>query len=613
MNAQATPEIRADRKTTRVTQGKRTLSEINAEIAALNEVITTTKDYDVLNRANKAQERLMAKRDKLTGKAEGKGNADPEAEIPDTRIAPPQATADMFPGLVGDVASAGADDTGISKVAVAANFLSFLGAMAGRDMYYSVGNTRHHPRLFTLHIGRSSIAGKGDALGLVRLIANEITLLYPGLLGLIHDGGLSSKEGLAMLIHDGFMIGTKEKVEGTKDKRLWVVEEEISNTLQQCRREGNTLSEGVRALWDGRSIKPANKNSKVWTTRPHVGITGGITPRELHSLVQARDLFNGFANRFFIYWAERAWKEPFPEPSPVHVATKLAMRTAEVIRFALGNYPKQFDTRPMPMSARSKEFYRHAFHNLDRQVDSDLLISLLERRAPHMIRLAMLFAQCDLSPVIEESHLQAAQAWIDYNTDSVRYVFAAQANETRALEREQMAREVVHFLSERPQGATLTAIIRECFHAKTTPQPLGDVLDMMLADHRYALEMQKLPRVDGKHGRPRLVYRLTATCGATSELSYNPATARVGDDSGTAQLGELSPFSENLEAKTKLVAPKFATYLNNETRVVVDEKLSALVAPQIQGNHEVKITDYAMNSGNDAPETITPKPTKGEL
>ena len=512
MNATDTPEIRPDAKATRATQGKRTLSEINAEIDALSALFPTIKDPNELQRAFKAHERLIVKRDKLTGNAESKGNAEPEAEITDTRIAPPQATESMFYGLVGDVATAGADDTGISKVAVAANFLSFLGAMAGRDMYYSVGNSRHHPRLFTLHIGRSSIAGKGDALGLVRLIADEISVLHPGLLGLIHDGGLSSKEGLAMLIHDGFTIG-KEKVEGNKDKRLWVQEDEMSNTLQQCRREGNTLSEGVRAVWDGRSIKPANKNSKVWTTNPHVGITGGITPRELHSLVQTKDLFNGFVNRFLIFWAERAWREPFPEPTPVHVATTLATRTAEVIRYALGNYPQQADTRAMPMCARAKEFYRHAFHNLDRQVDSDLLTSLLERRAPHMIRLAMLFAQCDLSPVIEESHLQAAQAWIDYNTDSVRYVFAAQANEARACEREQMAGKIVSFLKERPQGATLTALSYECFMKKATPQPLGDVLDMMLVDHRYGLTMWKLPRLGGKPGRPQIWYGLHENVG----------------------------------------------------------------------------------------------------
>ncbi|MFO1418518.1 MAG: hypothetical protein U1E83_07585 [Methylotetracoccus sp.] len=62
---------------------------------------------------------------------------------------------DLFLGLVGDVARATSHGTDVPPVAVAAGFLSFLGANVGRDVYFPIGDAHHHPRLYILHIGRS--------------------------------------------------------------------------------------------------------------------------------------------------------------------------------------------------------------------------------------------------------------------------------------------------------------------------------------------------------------------------------------------------------------------------------------------------------------------------
>ncbi|RYU62912.1 hypothetical protein EWI61_00105 [Methylolobus aquaticus] len=442
----------------------------------------------------------------------GARSPSPAASIStDTTLAPPKAcpgsAPDMFPGLVGDVARAATRHTDVSPVAVAAGFLSFLGAMAGRDVYFPIGDTWHHPRLFTLHIGRSGRGGKGDALQLIRRIRQAIASDRPELLGQVHSGGLSSREGLAMLIHDGF-TQNREDVPAIDDKRLWVVESEFSNILAQGKRDGNTLSAALRELWDGGAIRPATKTGRVWASRPHVGLAAAITPSELHSLMNARDLSNGFANRFLMFWAERPRYEPEPQATAADVLADLAGRTADVLAFAKGNYPADQDTRVMRMSHAARELWRDTHVALRCPLESDTLTALLERRAPYAARLAMLFALRDRALVIEEWHLRSALAWVSYACASVRYVFSNQSTEAKAQAFDQMAARIGDFLRERPDGATMKELTNECFSRRATAVPLDDVLHRMLSDPRFGLDQDEQPRPDGRPGKGRKVYRL---------------------------------------------------------------------------------------------------------
>lgn len=142
---------------------------------------------------------------------------------PDTNLPPPTATPEMFPGLIGDFARAAADGTEVNPVAAAAAALSFIGAMAGRDLYHPIGDTYHHAREFWLHVGRSSRGKKGDSMSLLRRVENALGEYVaddePPLTGQVHRGGLSTREGLALMIHDGFKQG-KETFQPITNKRL---------------------------------------------------------------------------------------------------------------------------------------------------------------------------------------------------------------------------------------------------------------------------------------------------------------------------------------------------------------------------------------------------------
>lgn len=467
--------------------------------------------------ADRTEENL--RRAKVTG--EKLRQAHQEADAPtsdldtDPNISPPKPTEAMFYGLVGDVARAAAKDTEVNPVAAGTAFLSCLGANMGRDVYLSVGNTFHHPRLFTLHIGRSGRGRKGDALSLpnrVRARIEEVHCLTPGQ---YHSGGLSTREGLACLIHDGYKQG-KEDIPPIDDKRLWVVESEFANVLHQARRDGNTLSAALRDAWDGVSIRPATKSARIWASDPHIGIHACITPSELTGLIESRDLSNGFANRFLMIWAEKTGNIPFPKATPKHEVDEFANRTARVIQFAKGSYPASKNSREMQLNEAARNLYSEVYtRELTKPDTSELITGLLERQAPYALRLAMIFALTDETLTMEPKHLDAALAWVRYARQSVRFVFASAARVVESEEKAEAARKILDFLKDKPNGADRTAILNECFQKHGSAARIDEALQGLLMATSPRIELIQKPREEGKGGRKRKIYKLCGVCGVS--------------------------------------------------------------------------------------------------
>lgn len=420
----------------------------------------------------------------------------------------PQADPACLYGLIGDVARAGSEGTETNACAIAANFMAYLSCAVGRGVYLPIGDTRHHARLFCLHIGRSGRGRKGDAVSLVLRIDQALRETGEAPAPQIHRGGLSSREGLVALMHDGYRQG-RQDVPAIEDKRLWVVESEFANVLHQGRRDGNTLSAALRDCWDGVDLKPATKSNRLYASQPHVCLSGAISPGELTGLMSARELTNGFANRFLMIWAERARMLPFPKETPQAVVGHLARKTLEVLAFVRAHRHDEFDYLRMELSPQAQwryaQLYRGELHD---DIGDGVVGALLERRAPMLLRLAMLMALTDLQTRIDVQHVDAAMAWIRHATASVRFVFISTAEEAKLAQVLELSNRVLAFLRERGQ-ATRSQISAECFRGKVPKARIDASLEHLLVSTPPKITVQWVERHADAPGTPTRVYRLT--------------------------------------------------------------------------------------------------------
>ena len=371
-----------------------------------------------------------------------------DAGAPDNHRNAPNPDPACLYGLIGDVARAGGDTTEANPYAIAANMIAFMSCAVGRGPYMPVGNTWHHARQFLLHIGRSGRGRKGDAVALISRIERALKALNQDVVPQVHRGGLSSREGLVYLIHDGYTEG-KNEIPPVLDKRLLVIESEFANVLHQSKREGTTLSAALRDCWDGVSMKPATKTSRLWATDPHISLIGAVTPSELLGLMASRELTNGFANRFMMFWAERTKMIAFPKATPQDAVDALAQRVLEVLEFCQAARWAEHDQMRVELSSDARKRYEKLYNiELNDNASGERITGLIERRAPMLLRLGMLFALCDKTTTVEVHHINAALAWVRYSVESVKFIFASASDELETAETNDAAQKIVEFLQK---------------------------------------------------------------------------------------------------------------------------------------------------------------------
>lgn len=436
------------------------------------------------------------------------GNGEQIVDSPaDTHRNAPRPDAACLYGLVRDVALAGSNNTEANPYAIAGAMLAYLGAAVGRGPYLSIGDDSNHARLFFVHVGRSSRGRKGTAKKLIYRINEAVKVQNERLAPQIHRGGLSTREGLALMIHDGYKDG-KNEVPPIVDKRLFVVESEFANILHQSKRDGNTLSAALRDAWDGTSIRPAVKTCRVWASDPHIGIVGDVTPSELRELMHTRELTNGFANRFVFFWAEGEKVLPFPKQTPQTVVDRLAARVAQVLQFAGADRHEDKDAMRMELSAKAALLYEQLYLGELRDCSAgENINALLARRAPVLLRLAMLFALTDLSTVIDVAHINAAMAWVRYWNESIKFVFQNALDEANAADITETAQKIVSYLTEKGQS-TRTEISRGCFKGHVSKDKLDEALDVLLTTCPPTIEVEVVPRTNGQSGSASKLYKI---------------------------------------------------------------------------------------------------------
>jgi hypothetical protein len=425
----------------------------------------------------------VARRHERNGQAGGRAHDDPVPPAGDaTPDAPPwpaPLAEEAFHGLAGRIVRTIEPASEADPAALLAQVLVSFGNAVGRAAHFAVEGDRHHGNEFVVLVGKTSKARKGTSWGRVYRLFQDAEQQWADERV---QTGLSSGEGLIWAVRDPIYKRERikergeaaryEEVEadpGIADKRLLVYEPEFANVLKQTERQGNTLSAVLRVAWDGRDLRSMTKNSPARATGAHVSMVGHITADELRRYLTQTETANGFGNRHLWVCADRS--KLLPEGGFIDPTAMAALRD-ELIE-ALAFAPSAGDVR---RDEDARAVWRDIYGQLS-ESKPGLAGALLARGEAHVMRLALLYALLDRSPLIGAAHLLAALAFWEYVERSVYHVFGDSLGDP-------IADELLGLLRCCPAGLTRTDI-RDYFQRNASASRIGRALGLLL-QHRLA-------------------------------------------------------------------------------------------------------------------------------
>lgn len=367
-------------------------------------------------------------------------------------LAPTFDTSALY-GPLGDFVRLHAPHTEASPAALYLSAVVAVGSLIGRGPTWFIGGAAHHVRFFGLIIGPTGAGRKGTALSVGA--RSLLRGLDPDYFEARVVSGLSSAEGLIAEVRDPVPPVLDETTgktvrpgdAGVTDKRLLVIEGEAGGPLEAMAREGNRLAAILRDAWDGVDLRSMVKRDPQRATNPHVAVLAAITGGELRKLLTETAVTGGLANRFLPVWSTRSRllsRETAPDPHALMtVVRELGQRV--VAARTIGHV----GWTPDAQDRWDVEYPGLALVD----APSDTVRALLERGAPHVMRLAMLHALLDGTGHVDVPHLNAALAFWRYCADSWRFIYHDTGSRTP------MATKLLGALEAAgPGGLTRTAI-----------------------------------------------------------------------------------------------------------------------------------------------------------
>jgi hypothetical protein len=252
---------------------------------------------------------------------------------------------------------------------------------------------------------------------------------------------------------------------GAADKRLLVTETEFARPIRAMARPTNILSIIIRDAWDTGDLRTMTRSDPVRATGAHVTLIGHITKEELDRELPECDFFNGFANRFL--WVEVARSQLLPDGGNLDadVLADYASKLGEALS-------KARDVEKMGRDEEAGKLWHSVYEDLTADC-SGMLGAATSRAEAQVLRISMILALSDGSPVINCAHLRAALAFWDYCFQSARGLFGHKLSDPRA-------QKILDELRRRPQGMTRWQISEEIFNRNLKTEQITAALQLLL-------------------------------------------------------------------------------------------------------------------------------------
>jgi len=329
----------------------------------------------------------------------------------------PEMDVAAYRGVFGRIVEAVSPHTEGDDVAVLTGAIVALGSAMGRGPYIQIGATKHRANLFIAHVGQTAKGRKGSAWNPVKDIMHSVDKYWTEHRIL---SGLSSGEGLISEVRDPVRVPDKDgnmKVvdQGIEDKRLLVMEGELSQGLKVMKREGNTLSPVMRNAWDGETLRTMVKHSPHRATDPHISVQGHITHSELIRHLTETEMANGLANRFQWFLVRRSKSLPFGGEWHTVNLGPITRTLTGILEFADLSFR-------MEWGKDAKELWREAYEMLTEDRPG-MFGAITARAEAQALRLAIIYALADQSGEIRRTHVESALAVWEYAEASALYIF----------------------------------------------------------------------------------------------------------------------------------------------------------------------------------------------
>lgn len=429
-----------------------------------------------------AEEVLSDLWDKHHGQDE-EGGDDEESGGDDAPVLDPAA----YHGLFGDLVKAVSPHTEADDPAILLALLAAFGSACGWSPHFDHGKA-HGANLFLALVGATA-SRKGTATGIAKWVLGKADPEWAK--QCLRPEGFGTGEGLIHAVRDDRTLADGALEPGVADKRLLVVEEEMSKAFSLGARDASILTPTIRSLFDRSPIGKLNRDA-YRCENPHGSVIANITPADLRQALSGKgavSLANGFINRFLVCHTERRkfhprggrWRQA-AEPFIARVAGALAKAKA---------------TGLVELDAEAVAVWEGLYPTLEDHPDT-VFGAATSRASDQSMKLALLFALADLSAAIRVPHLNAALACWRYCEATARLLFGDAAHAppgTRPGAAERLALRLV-----KPILTARGINRRELFKAvgnKPGKEEMSSALDLLYA---HGIARPQKAETDGRPG-----------------------------------------------------------------------------------------------------------------
>jgi hypothetical protein len=363
-------------------------------------------------------------------------------------------------GPMGEFVKAAAQHTEADQAAILGSVLAGCGTAMGGRLLIRAGNSIHCTCLYVGIIGRSAKARKGTSSKPVEAALS------------IYDNQWDRG------VFNGFGSGVALITKLAEVPNMLVMETELTRVLKVGHREGDDTGQVFRMAWDHdklMNVTRKNGTVEIGKNKYHLGCLGHATMDELTKTFSTADIYGGTVNRILWFCASRSQVLSDGGQVPHEILRHFAdgvLRAAESLHKHI-HRPSYYDAdkcvagppdepdpdlqpetpqedaeenairrRPPVMepneslwasrSPQAEQLWKRLFGQVASDDPHGMLGEAIARGEAQFLRLSLLYAAMDGTPVIKTQHVNAAYAVWQYCRASAAYLFRTTTGNHRA-------------------------------------------------------------------------------------------------------------------------------------------------------------------------------------